>query len=94
MTAQQCRPSWALTLAGLGLAAAPPLPYWSGRRVHRIRDDELELPEHLPRGIDAERARVLLLPLTDREAGLLLGISRQRAWQLRQRLAGLTEDLR
>lgn len=79
-------PAWLAALAAAGVALPPELPAWCMSRRHELLDDELELPAALPGGITPDRARLLLSGLTDAEAAKRLGISRQRAWQLRRAL--------
>lgn len=71
----------------------PPLPPDVPGRRHvcaDLPDDESAPPPGAPPGLTAERVAVLELGLTDAEAGALLGLSRQRVFQLRRRLAGIT----
>lgn len=83
-------------LAQLLGQAVPPLPSVPGR-IHLMPDDDDEsdpAPSILPPNVSPERAGVLSLPLSDAEAGALLGITRQRAWQLRRELRRSLEDQR
>ena len=71
-----CR--WASMAAHLRGHPAPALPQLPGR-VHQLAT---EADNFTP----DDRESLLLSDLTDREIGVLLGVSRQRAHQLRQAL--------
>lgn len=67
---------WRLMLAALAGAPPPPLPDVPGR-VHQCQDDPLT---------PADREALLASDATDSEIGACLGVTRQRAWQMRQKL--------
>lgn len=77
--------SWEFTVMALAGEPLPPAPVLPGR-VHTLAIDEdlAALPAD-------EQEAVLLSDVTDAEAGLALGVSRQRINQLRQALRGRAE---
>ena len=69
---------WDFTLLVLTGQPLPPLPAIPGQ-VHHLTGDDLPLPE-------TERDELLLSDATDAEVGTVLGVTRQRANQIRQAL--------